>query len=174
MRKLDGLIIVIFTAIFVMTYQYIDGDNRNFYLLFSGLMVVIFLYVFAKQPKAQHVKSKKSKGRIAVLSLLDEENNPVADFDIYGKVGVLLGKDKKDNSVDVNLTNSNYGSTVDYEHAVMNYADGAWYIEDLYSQNGVALEKKSDGRKYNLSPDKPCKVDFGDIIHIGLTKLLVR
>jgi pSer/pThr/pTyr-binding forkhead associated (FHA) protein len=63
---------------------------------------------------------------------------------------------------------------IDIEHAVLNYADNHWYIEDLGSKNGVVLQKKADGRKYKLAADQPCKLDQGDVIIVGLTKLLAR
>jgi hypothetical protein len=173
MKKIDILITLFFGCLFWVTYTYVEGPNRYFYLVFSGTMAVIFLILSFRQPK-QRIVEKKKKGQISTLALLDENNHPVAHFDLYNKVGVLLGKDKKNQSVDINLSNSNFASTIDYEHAVMNYASGAWYIEDLYSKNGVAIQKKADGRKYALMADKPCKVEAGDIIFIGLTKLLVR
>lgn len=174
MKKLDMFILVIFITIFVLSYQFIHDANRNFYLIFSAIMSLIFIKINISNKGKSPIVEKKSTSKISSLSLLDENNEAVAHFEIYGKVGLLLGKDKKNNAVDINLTNSNFAATIDYEHAVMNYASGAWYIEDLYSANGVAIQKKEDGKKYDLSQDKPCKVDLGDIIYIGLTKLLVR
>lgn len=172
MKKLDVIITLVFGCVFAMTYQSVNSPNRIFYLVFSGLMTVIFLMLSLKPSKEKEKNIKH--GRISTLSLLDEHNEAVAHFDLYNKVGVLLGKDHKDASVDINLNHSNFASTIDYEHAVMNYASGSWYIEDLYSKNGVAIQKKADGRKYALANDKPCKVELGDVIFIGLTKLLVR
>jgi pSer/pThr/pTyr-binding forkhead associated (FHA) protein len=63
---------------------------------------------------------------------------------------------------------------IDIEHAVLYYADNHWYIEDLGSKNGVVLQKKVDDRKYKLAADQPCKLDAGDVIIVGLTKLLAR
>lgn len=41
------------------------------------------------------------------------------------------------------------------EHAVLNFFNGAWYIEDISSKNGVSI-RKSDGKKYKISYGKPC------------------
>lgn len=111
---------------------------------------------------------------ITELLLLNEEDQPIASWDMYQKTSLVIGKDIRENHVDVNLNQSAYASMIDVEHAVLNYADHNWYIEDLGSKNGIVLLKKMDGRKYKLAADQPCKIDAGDVIIIGLTKLLAR
>jgi pSer/pThr/pTyr-binding forkhead associated (FHA) protein len=80
----------------------------------------------------------------------------------------------RENQVDINLASSTYASMVDVEHAVLNYTGGSWYVEDLASKNGISVQSSKDGRKYKLAPDQPCKLDAGDIIYIGLARLLIR
>ena len=71
------------------------------------------------------------------------------------------------------LFRSEYASMIDVEHAVLNYAKDAWYVEDISSKNGVSV-RKSDGRKYKIAYGKPCKLEQGDIIFIGLARLQIQ
>ena len=63
--------------------------------------------------------------------------------------------------------------TKDVEHAVLNYSAGSWYVEDLNSKNGVSVQK-GDKRKYKLAPGHPCLLARGDILYIGLVRLMIR
>ena len=109
--------------------------------------------------------------RIVKIELLSEENSVVSSWDLYQKTSAVIGRDCGENQVDIDLSHSEYGALVSIHHAVLNYAEGNWYVEDIGSQNGVTVQKKSDGRKYKISPDQPCKLDCGDILHIGMSRL---
>ena len=104
------------------------------------------------------------------LVLLSEEGGHIASWNIYGRNGLVIGRDVGENHVTINLENTTYASMIDIEHAVLNYAGNNWYIEDISSKNGVSIQKR-DGKKYKISPGKPCKLELGDIIFIGLTRL---
>ncbi len=75
-----------------------------------------------------------------------------------------------ENHVTVNLDQAVYASMIDVEHAVLNFSGNDWYVEDVSAQNGVSVQKM-DGKKYKLAYGKPCKLERGDIIFIGLTRL---
>lgn len=107
------------------------------------------------------------------LVLLNEEGGDLASWDIYGKNGIVIGRDVGENHVTVNLDNTDYAGMIDIEHAVLNYTRDTWYVEDISSKNGVSVQK-SDGRKYRLSYGKPCKIEQGDIIFISLVRLQLR
>ncbi|HML32140.1 FHA domain-containing protein [Sporomusa sphaeroides] len=168
---LCGLILL--TALYGMEDTFIG----SYIAASAGIGIVIFLslYVTTAAPQAGQEKSPvKERGVITELVLLNEEEKPIAAWDMFGKTSLVIGKDIKENHVDINLNQSVYASMIDIEHAVLNYADNHWYIEDLGSKNGIVLQKCADGRKYKLAADQPCKLDQGDIIIIGLTKLLAR
>lgn len=80
------------------------------------------------------------EGTATELSLLNEEGEPLAAWDIYGKNGIVIGRDTGENSVTVDLNNTTYASMIDVEHAVLNYFNGAWYIEDISTKNGVSIK----------------------------------
>ena len=109
--------------------------------------------------------------RITQVDFLNEEGKVIRTWELYGHVSMLIGRDVGENQVDINLSDSPYASMVDIEHAVLNYADGNWYIEDLGSKNGVLVQKAVDGRRYRLSSDRPCKLVMNDIVRIGLCEL---
>ena len=109
--------------------------------------------------------------RITQVDFLNEEGKVIRTWELYGHVSMLIGRDVGENQVDINLSDSPYASMVDMEHAVLNYADGSWYIEDLGSKNGVLVQKAVDGRRYRLSSDRPCKLVMNDIVRIGLCEL---
>ena len=113
------------------------------------------------------------EGRISRLELLNEKDGVLKFWDLYSRTSVLIGRDIGQNDVDINLAETEYASMVDVEHAVLNYADGDWYVEDLGSKNGIAVKKVFDGRRYKLSADQPCKLDAGDIIIVGLSRLRI-
>ena len=109
--------------------------------------------------------------RITQIDLINEEDTVAASWDIYEKTSAVIGRDYKENRVDIDLSRSEYASLVDIHHAVLNYAGGDWYVEDLGSKNGVLVQKAADGRKYRISPNQPCKLRPGDVIIIGLNRL---
>jgi len=104
------------------------------------------------------------------LVLLNEEGGRQASWEIYGKNGIVIGRDVGENHVTVNLDHTTYAGMIDIEHAVLNFSGDAWYIEDISSQNGISIQK-NDGRKYKISSGKPCRLELGDVIFVGLTRL---
>ena len=104
--------------------------------------------------------------------LLNEEGTRIASWNLYGKTGLVIGRDVGENHVSVDLNDVTYASMISVEHAVLNYSGDSWYIEDISEKNGVSVEKR-DGKKYKLSYGKPCKLERGDIIFIALTRLQI-
>ncbi len=70
----------------------------------------------------------------------------------------MIGRDEHKENVDINLQNTEYGGMVDRQHAVLNYAAGQWYIEDLGSRNGVRIQDAKDGKLYQVSKEHPCRI----------------
>ena len=44
-------------------------------------------------------------------------------------------------------------------------------IKDLGSRNGVRIQDAKDGKVYQVSREHPCRINAGDIIFIGNTRL---
>lgn len=155
-----------------------DSDASLLIVICAGIGFSIFLYSYLSilaEERAMRTDDPDDIGdSITEIMLMNEENKPIAAWDMFGKTAMVIGKDIKENHVDINLNQSVYASMIDVEHAVLNYTSNSWYIEDLGSKNGIILQKFSDERKYKLAADQPCKLDKGDIIIIGLTKLKAR
>lgn len=180
-KAVDLLLVLAFTAIAVLSYFYLGDWARWWMAVGGGLLAVLFLVLLCcSGPVRKDQWQEASAGavgplpKVSELVLLNEEGKSLAIWPMYGKVSMVIGRDVGENNVDVNLSSASYASMVEVEHAVLNYSGGEWYIEDLASKNGVSVQKKEDGKKYKLAPDKPCRVSTGDIILIAMTKLLLR
>lgn len=106
------------------------------------------------------------------LILLDEQEKPVKSWSLSGKTSMIIGRKNKDEDVDIDLSDCEYSTLIDIQHAVLNYCQDCWYLEDLDSHNGVKAKKVEDGVCYRLTGNRPCKIMPGDVIYIANTKLL--
>ena len=111
---------------------------------------------------------------VSKIPLLNKYGNPVNSWELYGKMSAVIGKDIGENHVDIDLSKNPYSSMIDVEHAFLNYANGKWYIEDLDSRNGISIKKFGQDNVYKLSSQQPCKLDFGDVIFIGMCQLKIN
>lgn len=73
---------------------------------------------------------------IESIVLLNEEKKVIKSFKIVGKAGLVIGKSVENNMVDVDLSDLAVSETISEEHAVLNYSNGNWYIEDSDSISG--------------------------------------
>lgn len=147
-------------------------------LIIFGVIVFIHsaytLYRSLTDDKFLEVESalrNSTSNTISTISLLNKNGDIIFSWELYGRTSAVIGKDVGENFVDIDLGKNPYASMVDVEHAVLNYADGNWYVEDLDSQNGISIKKIGQERIYKLSSLQPCKLDFGDIIFIGMCQL---
>lgn len=178
-RWMDLFLAFLGAAIALIGFLYLEGPARWGYSLFGVALAGIFCAMAARDgrgPAAAAVldESCPPGAEVTEVVLLSEENQPLASWPLYGKMGLVIGRDVGENQVNINLSASAYASMIARHHAVLNYSAGSWYVEDLASMNGVSVQKRMDGRKYKLAPDQPCKLDPGDIIYIGLARLMIR
>ena len=175
MKRKINLIIAIFCAAIALLL-YLRIGLADGWLLISGTAVIGLVHLFLPADsrglryKGGEETAFFSEETPTELILLNEEDDRVASWNIYGKNGIVIGRDTGENQVNVNLDQTVYASMIDIEHAVLNYSGNHWYIEDISSQNGVSVQKR-DGKKYKIAYGKPCRLERGDIIHIGLTRL---
>lgn len=178
-KVIDGMIALCALGFFITSYLNEIGTRQIWFCAISGVFFLIFfLKLFQNNREIKSIAQKpavdtviaQSSTLITELVLQNDEEQSIATWEMYGKVSLVIGLDIGENKVDVNLLRSTYASTIDVEHAVLNFSSGKWYLEDLGSENGVSVIK-SDGKKYKLTAMKPCLVEKGDIIFISLTKL---
>lgn len=178
-RSLDLLIAAISLAIAALLYFYMDyGANRHLLAgVLTGIAVLFLILAVLPQKRGELPEALQivpPTGTPSELILLGEEDTELATWDLYGKAGLVIGRDVGENHVDVSLQNSTFASMVDVEHAVLNYTGGCWQVEDLGSKNGISVQKFVDKRKYKLAADKPCRLEKGDVIFVGLARLVIR
>lgn len=175
------LVTILALLIFTLAWFYLEDETyKNGVLAISLLVAVVFFYLTVKREQPKEVlhfsanQVSRSTAKITELVLLSEEDTEVARWDIYGKTGIVIGRDLGENDVDINLNYVADAGLIDVEHAVLNYCLNNWYIEDLGSKNGISILKSEDGRRYKLASDQPCRLEKGDVIYIAFTKLLIH
>lgn len=174
---LDIAIVISCITGMVLSYRYLDNlPERRMSLVLLGITGLSFLLLaIADTGKKRRQESDRTKRReISEILLLGEDGNITDTWDIYGKTSVVFGKDEGENQVDVNLRHTDYAGTVDGEHAVMNYSNGCWYIEDLDSENGTRIQRGGKGKKYKVSSREPCRIEKGDVIYLGLAPFRIQ
>lgn len=182
-RRVIDLIgaIVCLTVIGVVLF-YPNQVRESKIIIIIACILLIFFLTLSVRDKEERKEAvgrlsmglPSESGMITETVLLSEEDTELMAWDLYGKTAMVIGRDVKDNQVDIDLGRSSYASMVDIEHAVLNYSTGNWYVEDLGSTNGISVKKAGDGRVYKLSADTPCRIEMGDCLYIGLNRLLLR
>lgn len=185
-RMLDLLVACICLAVFAITILY--GSQIRYgpaILWVSGILCVCFLVLAIndrRQPErrpdqargGRHTELPTESELITEAVLLSEEDTELGVWDLYGKTAAVIGRDVKENQVDIDLGQSPYASLVDVEHAVLNFSSGNWYVEDLGSANGIRIKKTGDSKIYRLSADTPCRLERGDCLYVGLNRIIFR
>ncbi|MBR6013848.1 MAG: FHA domain-containing protein [Selenomonadaceae bacterium] len=168
-------LIGIISVLFVLTIY-----NADFYfvvkILLTAFGVGVFLHsawILYNSKSGRRVSKTEVKKIVSKIYLIDRTGEEIFSWELYGKISMIIGKDIGENFVDIDLSRSPYAAMVDIEHAILNYSNGSWYIEDLDSRNGVAIKKAGQKKSYKLSATEPCKLDFGDIIFIGNCQLRI-
>ncbi|AOR24917.2 FHA domain-containing protein [Clostridium taeniosporum] len=164
---------IIVTLIFGMIYMTIKSNELKGVLL--GLLIVFGIFVFINLYKRIHNQNDIEESNIInTIELVNEDNEIIKQWSIQDKISFLIGKNNGDNEAFLDLNESIYSTLVEDNHAVLNYAAGTWYIEDLSLDSGVCIQKIDDGKKYRIVKNTPCSLKRGDIIFISKVKLLLR
>lgn len=144
--------------------------------VFIITVVVLFDFFFLQGSTKTGMYSCESDAAqihgIQRLLLLDESGKPIKSWDLQGKVSLIIGKAGQNQELDIDLSDCEYSSFIDFQHAVLNFCLDQWYVEDLGSQNGVKVRKVEDGECYKVI-HRPCRVMAGDVLYIANTKLLL-
>lgn len=181
-RGIDLIIAAVCITVIGIVFFYPDQvRGRGIIMATAAVLLILFLILAVRDTE----DNKQTVGRLKLglpteseliteIVLLSEEDTELMTWDLYGKMAVVIGRDVRENQVDIDLGKSSYASMVDIEHAVLNHSSGNWYVEDLGSSNGISVKKAEDGRVYKLSADTPCRIEKGDYLYVGLNRLLLR
>lgn len=172
-------IIIIILSIVTGFYIYININNifmRNITLVVLGVIVLSETIKIIKN-KLNKIFQEKNIIQIKDINnicLLNDEDKVIQEWDLFNKTSMVLGRNTKSNEVNIDLSMSKYASLIDPQHAVLNFATDIWYVEDLYSKNGIRIQKSGDQTKYKVSKDKACAIAKGDLLYIANTRLLLQ
>ncbi|GHU63761.1 hypothetical protein FACS189418_7690 [Clostridia bacterium] len=179
-KLIDIIIIVLAIMGCFHAYYYMEGEalKQILIIFYFGLILIGIIDIIRKVRESRFVseigEDQMEPTLLCELSLLDEHDRVIRKWDIKDKTSLMIGRSRKEQHADIDLSESEYGALIDYQHATLNYSGGNWYIEDLYSKNGIRIRKQQDSTIYKLAKDKPCKLSAGDVILIANTKLLFR
>lgn len=174
-KKIDLTIAAISIVTAIYAYKKMEyNSNENLLILVLVMIATIYLYKVLNNDQSKNIIDEGETDKISNIALINEENEIIKEWHLFNKTSMLIGKSTKEIDPDIDLVDSTYNALIDHQHAIMNFASDNWYIEDLYSKNGIRIQKNKDKTRYKLSKDRPCKICKGDIIFIAETKLLIR
>ena len=131
-------------------------------VLLPLIVLIIFEAIYWNRPNRQY---KERSDVISTLILLGEDGRPIRIWDLTGKVGLLIGKSSDEYQVDIDLAETDYHAFIDPEHAILNYQESGWWLQDTSSRNGVSIVRK--GNELLLGSYAPAKLEPGDVICIA-------
>ena len=145
--------------------------GRYIFYMFSFLISGYLIYFAVKDFSFK--KEKIQDTFLSELVLLSEEDTVVKTWNILGKNSLVIGKKNSEEDIDIDLSDTYFSGTVSDVHAILNYVDGSWYIEDMQSKNGTQIKGFLEDKLYNIK-DGQSKLAKKDYIFIGLNKLQIR
>ena len=141
------------------------------FFMFSFFIAGSLIYFAVKDFSFK--KEKIQDTFLSELVLLSEEDTVVKTWNILGKNSLVIGKKNSEEDIDIDLSDTYFSGTVSDVHAILNYVDGSWYIEDMQSKNGTQIKGFLEDKLYNIK-DGQSKLTRKDYIFIGLNKLQIR
>lgn len=198
MKQKEIILIVISVGIFIYINFSKYTINSIFIGIFLFLGLMFYLLVIDRMIENEKIKQELDKMRIdkekeykdfldkvkkieeveknqiKEIILKNDEGYDIKKWEIGRKKTLIIGKSTARNDVDIDVSIEGYSNLVSRIHGSLNKIDGIWYYEDLGSQNGSGLGKKTDRRKIKLERNKAIKVESGDIIYLPVTKILLK
>ncbi|CAM3166187.1 FHA domain-containing protein [Streptobacillus felis] len=186
------ILLIIFTIYiffkFTIKSLVITNSILNIYLLYFFLFYypherkrnIRYINKILKEKKEEYIKeleNEKTKidlNNITTLTLKDDFDYDIYTWNLLEKKSIVIGKkNERNQEIDIDLSKHEYSHLVSRIHGVLNNVDGKWYYEDLGSKNGSGVERNNK-KKEKLIPTKSYLIEVGDIIYIGVIKLLVN
>ncbi len=182
-RKLIPVITFILTVLIILClavcvyFLYFVNDSLPVKIV-GTVAVALLVLVWILLEYRYGTRQKKTGYRelpeepITRFVLMNTEGGREKEWHVAGNKSFLIGKSTVKKEVDIELGDTQYCEYISNEHAVLNYADGYWYIEDLGSKNGVGIRKQGEEYALRLKPEVLYKVAVGDIIYISKAKII--
>ncbi|MBE1555952.1 FHA domain-containing protein [Sporosarcina limicola] len=169
---IDTLIIMI--GLLALMYVFFINEIILLRVLVGLLLGVVAInYALIKYEFKGSVKEDIGS-EIMKLILIKEDGEKIKEWLVQGETSLLVGKGSSDREVDIDLSDTEYESLINNEHAVLNCVSGVWYIEDIDSINGTGVKKSERRVKSKLRHESPYRINTGDILYIANTRILVK
>ncbi|WP_255298257.1 FHA domain-containing protein [Brevibacillus dissolubilis] len=173
-KVVNTLIVITLIAAVIYAFGFNTNDSLKVAVSFlvAGAALGYVIYTWPQSPPK--TAAREVSTGISQLILLDEEGKYVREWTVQGETSLLIGKNSLQGEVDIDLSETEYASLISKQHAVLNFANGQWYIEDIDSRNGTGIKEASQSGKSRLESQKPHIIKAGDIIYIANTRILLK
>lgn len=125
-------------------------------------------------PISAQKKGMPVMARISYVALIGEQGNELLKWSLEGKTAIVIGKGTEAEPVDIDLSGSAMAQMISKQHAVLNYTDNGWYVDDIDSRNGTRVKKKNQSALLDVKLVGAVEVEAGDIIYIANAMLQLR
>ena len=169
------LMVLILVSVVCLTYLIVISDYAAIRIIgipTISLLIPIWLFLLYRTMTIRKPYIP-SESPITHFAIIGPEGIYEKEWHLSGAASLLIGRDTVSNEADINLGDTQYGAYISNEHAVINYSQGQWYIEDLESVNGTGLRKRGDDYATRLKSSISYKIDAGDTIYISKAKIAV-
>lgn len=170
MKKSTAIsLILLAISLAVLSFAWIDVFWQKCIVLgMTALMLLFGIYLlFAPFRKGKHANIQR-------LILINGDGERDKEWVIAEGMSFLIGRSAPNHHVDIDLSENRYEDFVALSHAVLNRMGEDWYIEDMNTVNGVGIKKSGSDYNYRIQPNKPYKIDIGDMIYIAKLRLLAK
>lgn len=158
MEYLWGILLILVVLVFFLINIWVLWRDRNRY----------------QQKRKELERDLDLHLSIHTASLLNERMEVLKEWDIRGKTGILIGRIDGETSDEIDLSDTADAALISKEHAVLNYANGIWYVEDLDSKNGTGIRKAGSSEILWLTDPIPYRLEAGDILYIAESPILMK
>ena len=121
--------------------------------------------------KEQHERSKTGAKKVV---LINEEGQTLMEWSLERKTSLIIGKYADGEDVDIDLSGSAVAQMISKQHAVLNYTEKGWYVDDIDSKNGTRVKKLTQNSIMDVKLVGAIEVEAGDIIYIASTMLQIQ
>ena len=168
------VVVLLFLLAVCIYFLYFINTDIAIRAVGTAAMLLLFLLWFYYERKNTKQQNILYQSNIKKFVLITRDGEKEKEWYCEGVNSFLIGKSTMNNEVDIDLADTYYTEYISSNHAVLNYTEGYWYIEDLNSKNGVGIKKRGEEYAFRLKPMASYKIDEGDIIYISKAKLFVR
>lgn len=129
-----------------------------------------------RKPMSAEKKELRSRNRVPAtkIVLLNEEGRILMEWSLERQTSLIIGKGSEKEPVDIDLSGSAVAQMISKQHAVLNYTEKGWFIDDIDSKNGTRVKKATQNSIMDVKLVGAIEVETGDIIYIANTMLQIQ